>query len=184
MSKLKELDNKAEGKGSLFVTIWQFVKFIVVSLAAFAIQFGLPMIIELFMSDEFLAKEFSFLGGLFASSSKEVDGVLIVSGLGIFLASTISNILAQIVAFFINKEKTFNSSKSISKTLPIYLAFIVGLIIFSAWLTPTITGLFMGFGLAPEPASGIGGAICGMIQFFVLFPVEKILFSEKKKKEN
>lgn len=180
MGKLKEIDNKAEGKGSLFVTIWQFVKFIVVSLAAFAIQFGLPMIIELFMSDELLFRYFSWFGGLFEAEVNN-EGI-VVSGLGIFLASTISNIIAQIVAFFINKEKTFNSSKSVSKTLPIYLAFIIGLIIFSAWLTPTITGLFIGFGLPAEAASGIGGALCGMIQFFVLFPVEKILFSEKKKK--
>lgn len=180
MGKLKEIDNKAEGKGSLFVTIWQFVKFIVVSLAAFAIQFGLPMIIELFMSDELLFQHFSWFGGLFEAEVNN-EGI-VVSGLGIFLASTISNIIAQIVAFFINKEKTFNSSKSVSKTLPIYLAFIIGLIIFSAWLTPTITGLFIGFGLSAEVASGIGGALCGMIQFFVLFPVEKILFSEKKKK--
>ena len=71
MGKLKELDNKAEGKGSLFVTIWQFVKFIVVSLAAFAIQFGLPMIIELFMKDEFLHREFKYW--IFESSSKSME---------------------------------------------------------------------------------------------------------------
>ena len=34
MAKLKDIDNKAAEKGSLLTTIWQFVKFIVVSLLA------------------------------------------------------------------------------------------------------------------------------------------------------
>ena len=35
---LKGIDNAAEEKGSLIVTIWQFVKFIVVSLLAMLVQ--------------------------------------------------------------------------------------------------------------------------------------------------
>ena len=36
---LKNLDNAAENKGSKIVTAWQFVKFLVVSLLATAVQF-------------------------------------------------------------------------------------------------------------------------------------------------
>jgi putative flippase GtrA len=143
------------------------------------------MLIELFMSDDFLHREFTFW--IFKSTSETVvkDGVesVVVSGLGIFLASTFSNILAQIVSFFINKDKTFNSSKKTSTTLPIYIVFTIALICFSAWLTPTFTGFLMTKGLGVEAASGISGALCGMIQFFLYFPVDKILFSEKKEKK-
>ena len=41
MGKLKQIDNMAEEKGSILVTIWQFVKFIVVSLLAMIVQFVL-----------------------------------------------------------------------------------------------------------------------------------------------
>jgi len=41
MAKLKDIDQKAEAKGSGLVTLWQFVKFIVVSLLACIVQFAL-----------------------------------------------------------------------------------------------------------------------------------------------
>ena len=56
---LKNLDKSAEQKGSGIVTLWQFVKFIFVSLLACIVQFGvlnllmlLPQIKEI-MNDDF-----------------------------------------------------------------------------------------------------------------------------------
>ena len=58
MGKLNQIDKAAESKGSLLVTIWQFVKFIVVSLLAMIVQFVLlntlnliPPIAELYNQD-------------------------------------------------------------------------------------------------------------------------------------
>ena len=45
--KLKDIDSMAEEKGSFLVTAWQFVKFIVVSLLACIVQFGLVNLIPL-----------------------------------------------------------------------------------------------------------------------------------------
>ena len=41
MAKLKDIDKKAESKGSGMTTLWQFVKFIFVSLLAMIVQFAL-----------------------------------------------------------------------------------------------------------------------------------------------
>lgn len=174
MAKLKDIDKAAAEKGSALNVLWQFVKFIIVSLGAFVIQTFLPLLIKLFMSDEFLARPYEFF--LFKSDGTENNG------LGIFIAATVSNILAQIVAFFINRDKTFNSSSKISVTLPIYIVFTVALICFSAWLTPTLQGFFITKGLGEDLALSITGACCGTIQFFLYFPVDKILFSKKKDK--
>ena len=58
MGKLNQIDKAAESKGSLLVTIWQFVKFIVVSLLEMIVQFVLlntlqliPAIKELYTQD-------------------------------------------------------------------------------------------------------------------------------------
>ena len=40
MGKLNQIDKKAESKGSGVVTLWQFIKFIFVSLGACIVQFG------------------------------------------------------------------------------------------------------------------------------------------------
>ena len=47
MAKLTDIDNKAAEKGSLLTTIWQFVKFIVVSLLAMIVQFVLLNTLQL-----------------------------------------------------------------------------------------------------------------------------------------
>ena len=47
MGKLNNIDKAAEGKGSGINTLWQFVKFIVVSLGACIVQFGLVNILPL-----------------------------------------------------------------------------------------------------------------------------------------
>lgn len=172
MAKLNDIDKAAASKGKGIETLWQFVKFIVVSLGAFVIQTFLPLLIKLPMTQEFLNRPYSFF--VFESDGAEANG------LGIFIAATVANILAQIVAFFINKEKTFNSSANTAVTLPIYLIFTVALICFSAWLTPTLQGFLVSKGLGADIALAITGALCGAIQFFLYFPVDKILFHKKK----
>ena len=175
MGKLNQIDKAAEGKGSLMVTLWQFVKFIVVSLGAFVIQTVLPIIIQLFMSENFINREYAFF--VFASAGGEGNG------LGFFIASTASNIIAQIVSFFINRDKTFNSSANVAVTLPIYIVFTIALICFSAWLAPTFQGLLVSKGVADELSTFISNALCGAIQFFLYFPVDKILFHKKKEEK-
>lgn len=175
MGKLNQIDKAAESKGSAIVTLWQFVKFIFVSLGAFVIQTVLPIIIQLFMSDEFINQKYEFF--VFASVGGEGNG------LGFFIASTASNIIAQIVSFFINRDKTFNSSANVAITLPIYIVFTIALICFSAWLAPTFQGFLVSKGVAEELSTFISNALCGAIQFFLYFPVDKILFRKKKEEK-
>ena len=176
MAKLKDIDKAAESKGSLLVTIWQFVKFIVVSLLAMIVQFVLlntlnliPPIAELYNQD--------FAWWVFVYP-------VAVGGLGYFIVSNVANIIAQIVAFFVNKEKTFNSGANVAVALPIYIVFTIALICFSAWLNPTLKDVFIGFDWCNETAAkNIATMICSAVQFFLYFPVDKILFHKKKEEK-
>lgn len=179
MGKLNQIDKAAEGKGSLMVTLWQFVKFIVVSLGAFVIQTCLPYLIKLPMSEEFLTRPYEFLVFSSEAAAKAGTGS---TGLGLFIALTASNIIAQIVSFFINKEKTFNSGANTKVVLPIYIIFTLALITFTAWLQPFLVNFLMAKGLG-EGSVALSGAICGAIQFFLYFPVDKILFHKKKEEK-
>lgn len=172
MSKLSEIDSKAAQKGSGIETFWQFVKFIVVSLLAFVVQFLLlntlkfiPFIQNLYGED--------FKWWIFACTAAE-------GGLGYFIVNNTANIIAQIVSFFVNREKTFNSDSNIAVTLPIYLIFTVALICFSAWLNPFLKGLFVEK-LGDSLASNASTMICCAVQFFLYFPVDKFLMKSKKK---
>lgn len=176
MAVLKNIDNKAEEKGSLLVTIWQFVKFIVVSLLAMIVQFVLLNTLQLIPPiAELYTQDFSWWVFVYPAA---------VGGLGYFIVSNVANIVAQIVAFFVNKEKTFNSGANIAVALPIYIVFTIALIFFSAWLNPTLKDLFLGFEWCNETAAkNIATMICSALQFFLYFPVDKILFHKKKEEK-
>lgn len=172
MGKLKQIDNMAEEKGSILVTIWQFVKFIVVSLLAMIVQFVLLNTLNLIPAiKDLYTQEFNWL--FFAYP-------VAVGGLGYFIVSNVANIVAQIVAFFVNKEKTFNSGANVAVALPIYIVFTIALIVFSAWLNPTLKDVFVGWNLNEDLAKNIATMICSAVQFFLYFPVDKILFHKKK----
>ena len=183
MGKLKEIDSKAEAKGSGVVTFWQFVKFIFVSLLAMIVQFALlnilnhiPAIISLFGTD--------FKWWVFESPVNMAEGAVVIGGLGYFISNNVANIIAQIVSFFVNREKTFNSGANIAVTLPIYIVFTLALIAFSAWLNPTLQHLFVSNGwMGGDLAANAATMICSAIQFFLYFPVDKILFHKKKEQK-
>lgn len=176
LAKLKDIDNKAAEKGSVLVTIWQFVKFIVVSLLAMIVQFVLLNTLQLIPAiKDLYTVEFSWWVFVYPVA---------VGGLGYFIVSNVANIVAQIVAFFVNKEKTFNSGANVAVTLPIYIIFTIALIFFSAWLNPTLKEVFVGFDWCSETlAKNIATAICSALQFFLYFPVDKILFHKKKEEK-
>lgn len=176
MAKLKDIDNAAEQKGSVLVTIWQFVKFIVVSLLAMIVQFVLLNTLQLTPAiQELYTVEFSWWVFVYPVA---------VGGLGYFIVSNVANIIAQIVAFFVNKEKTFNSGANVAVALPIYIIFTIALILFSAWLNPTLKEIFVGFEWCNETlAKNIATMICSALQFFLYFPVDKILFHKKKEEK-
>ena len=177
MSKLSDIDNKAAEKGKALVTFWQFVKFIFVSLLATLVQFAtLNILLLIPQIKEIISNPYSFW--VFASDGLEENG------LGYFIAFNIANILAQIVAFFVNKEKTFNSGANVAITLPIYIVFTLLLICFSAWLSPTLQGLFVTWGIGTQGAANISTMCCSAIQFFIYFPVDKILFHKKAVKND
>jgi len=175
MAVLKNIDSKAEEKGSALVTLWQFVKFIFVSLLAMIVQFALLNLLKLLPPiKELYASGQDFQWWVFFCPAA-------IGGLGYFIVNNTANIVAQIVSFFVNREKTFNSSANIAVTLPIYIVFTIALIAFSAWLNPTLKDVFMEkLSWGDDLAANAATMICSAIQFFLYFPVDKILFHKKK----
>lgn len=119
---LKDIDSMAEEKGSWLVTAWQFVKFIIVSLLACIVQFALVNLIPLIPQ---VKEMYNTAFNWFVFDYPVEDG-----GLGYFIAFNTANIAAQIVAFFVNKDKTFNSGANTAVVLPIYIIFTIALICF------------------------------------------------------
>ena len=171
---LKDIDKKANNKGKGVAELWTFVKFIFVSLLAMIVQFVLlntlkyiPAIQALYHNGQ------DFNWWVFTSTAA-------AGGLGYFIVNNVANIAAQIVSFFFNREKTFNSSANIAVTLPTYIVFTIALIAFSAWLNPTLKNLMVAHNWGDDLAANAATMVCSALQFFLYFPVDKILFHKKK----
>ena len=106
-----------------------------------------------------------------------------IGGLAYFIINNAANIVAQIVSFFVNREKTFNSGANIAVTLPIYIVFTLALIAISAWLNPTLKGVFTDWNWNDDLSANAATMVCSAIQFFLYFPVDKILFHKKKEEK-
>ncbi len=176
MGKLSKIDNAAKEKGSALNTVWQFVKFIFVSLIAMIVQFALLNLIPLIPAVKALyTQEFSWW--VFTST-------VAAGGLGYFIANNTANIIAQIVSFFVNRDKTFNSGANIAVTLPIYIVFTIALICFSAWLNPTLKDIMVNkWQFGDALAANAATMVCSAVQFFLYFPVDKILFRKPKEEK-
>lgn len=157
-------------------TLWQLIKFTIVSLLACLVQVtSLAILYNIPAIKALSAQEFHW----FVFHYDVIEGEQ--CGLALFIAFNTSNILAQIVSFFVNRKKTFNADNNIPITLTIYLIFTVALICFSAWLNPVIFEFAVSKGVSSALATTIATAICSVFQFLIYFPFDKLLMRQKKK---
>ena len=175
------IDNAAEEKGSFMKTLWQLVKFLVVSGLVTIIQLVLANVLPLIF-DGVTATLPVFLQGIFDpnvifdASTKEgieqvgkyvIDGTIqngsVVGGVvtwGYLLPFFLSNLIANIVLM-------------------------IALILFSTWFQGWLVGIIAKINWAwIQPlARTIAGLAAGFVQMVVLFPMEKFVLLKEKKKD-
>jgi len=180
---LNNLDNAAEEKGSVWKTLWQVVKFMVVS--------GLVTIIQLILVNVlfYAMKGWTtplpdFLHSIFNETTVGAGN----ENWGYVLPFFLSMLIANIYGYIQNKKTTFKSDAP-KYCFVIYVIMMILLILFSTWLQgvivhyweiTTIPFFQKIVGLAPTIAS----ITAGFVMFLVMFPMEKfVLLKERKPAE-
>ena len=191
------IDNAAEEKGSFMKTLWQLVKFLVVSGLVTIIQLALAALLPL-VCDQIHTLLPEFLRGIFtptmfstgsAEASKYViDGVVTW---GYVLPFLLSNLIANIYGFYQNKKTTFKSD-SPWYNFVIYIVLLLALILFSTWRQGAIVGAMLKLEpsnwffkiITNESVARLIASMCaGFVQMVVLFPMEKFVLMPEKKKD-
>lgn len=189
------LDGAAEEKGSLVKTIWQLVKFMVVSGLVTIIQLVLANVLPLIF-DSVTATLPVFLQGIFkpdvifdASTAKGAEQIAkyVVGGVvtwGYLAPFFLSNLIANIYGFYQNKKTTFKSDAP-WYNFAVYIILMIALILFSTWFQGWVVGVMAKIPLEwLQPlARTIAGLLAGFIQMVVLFPMEKFVLLKEKKEE-
>ena len=207
------IDNAAEEKGSFMKTLWQLVKFLVVSGLVTIIQLVLANVLPLIF-DGVTATLPVFLQGIFDpnvifdASTKEgieqvgkyvIDGTIqngsVVGGVvtwGYLLPFFLSNLIANIYGFYQNKKTTFKSDAP-WYSFAFYIVLMIALILFSTWFQGWLVGIIAKINwawiqplarmIASPCAALIAGLAAGFVQMVVLFPMEKFVLLKEKKKD-
>ena len=191
------IDSAAEEQGSFMKTLWQLVKFLVVSGLVTIIQLALAALLPL-VCDQIHTLLPEFLRGIFtptmfstgsAEASKYViDGVVTW---GYVLPFLLSNLIANIYGFYQNKKTTFKSD-SPWYNFVIYIVLLLALILFSTWMQGAIVGAMLKLEpsnwffkiITNESVARLIASMCaGFVQMVVLFPMEKFVLMPEKKKD-
>lgn len=188
------LDNAAEEKGSFIKTVWQLVKFLIVSGLVTIIQLVLANVLPLIF-DSVTATLPGFLQGIFNPNfifdpaTKEgieqitkyvidtstnqlmvesaIQNGVVVGGIvtwGYLLPFFLSNLIANIYGFYQNKKTTFKSDAP-WYNFAIYIVLMIALILFSTWFQGWLVGL-----IAKAPwawLNGLARTIAGLAAGFV-----------------
>lgn len=189
------IDGAAEEKGSLVKTIWQLVKFLVVSGLVTIIQLVLANVLP-FIFDSVTATLPAFLQGIFAPDvifdattpeGKEQIAKYVVDGVvtwGYLAPFFLSNLIANIYGFYQNKKTTFKSDAP-WYNFAIYIVLMIALILFSTWFQGWLVGIMakVDWAWLQGLARTIAGLAAGFVQMVVLFPMEKFVLLKEKKTE-
>lgn len=199
------IDNAAEEKGSFIKTLWQLLKFLVVSGLVTIIQLVLANVLPLIF-DGVTAQLPAFLQSIFdpnvifdPSTQKGVEQIekyvvgsvvengVVVSGVvtwGYLLPFFLSNLIANIYGFWQNKKTTFKSDAP-WYNFAIYIVLMIALILFSTWLQGWLVGIIakVDWAWLQALARTIASLAAGFVQMVVLFPMEKFVLLKEKKKD-
>lgn len=191
---ITKLDAKAEAKGGGIKTLWQIVKFLVVSMGVSIIQIILANVLPLIF-DNVTATLPGFLQAIFvpdaifdtATENGAADyAKYVVGGVvtwGYVLPFFLSNALANVYGYIQNKKTTFKSDAP-TYCFVIYIAILVALILFSTWFQGFLFGVLsnLDVGFLKSLARTIAVLVSGLIQMLVLFPMEKFVLLKEKDK--
>lgn len=171
-SFLEKIDDKANKKG--IKTLWQAIKFLIVSLLVTIIQLALVNLLYFLMKGWTDALP-GFLSSVFSEQTMGEGH----SNWGYILPFFLSNLIANTVGYFINKSKTFKSDAPWWHYV-LYIISLLLLIFFTTWLQGVIAN-----GLTSVGAEGIAPTIAAMaagtVQMVVLFPLQKYVLPKEKK---
>ena len=176
MSLLKKIDTRFGDN-----TIWQFVKFNLVSFSITLLQLALANLLPM-LFDGVTAKLPPVMRPVFrpdilfeGPSPYVVDGVVTW---GYVLPFFLSNFIANIYGYFMNRKTTFGGKGSRSGLIA-YLLILTALIFFSTWLQGWITARLTATAFA-KLARTIAATAAGLVQVAVLFPLEKYVLFKKE----
>jgi len=153
--------------------VWQLIKFTLASMAAGATELILFAILQASLKG--VNKPFNWFIFHYGTAEGGKGG-----GVGAFIAFLLSTSLAQIVAFTVNRKKTFKSDMNLAFAIPAYIVMVVVFIIgLNTYLAAVLIKAMSG--INTTLAEYIAKIITMLLAFVVTFVFSKYVIMREKK---
>ena len=175
MNAWKRLDERlSAGRGR---TLWQFVKFNLVSLTVTILQLLLANLLPLAF-DRVVSPLPPLLRGIFRADALFPDGSKYVVNGVVTWGYVLPFLLANVYGYFINMKTTFRG-KGTRAGFAVYLVILFALILFATWMQGEIVAALAARRIAPLSRT-LASFGAGVVQTAVLFPLEKLVLFRPK----
>lgn len=158
--------------------IIQLIKYLALGLSVTLLQFVLVNIFPLLFSSWKSALP-SFLEGIFNENTMGKGN----SNWGYVMTFFLSNLLANIYGYFINRHTVFHSDSPLWCFIT-FVCVMAALILFSTWLQGTIANTVVQRSTSLEKyANTIAAAACAFMQNLIVYPMEKFVLLRERKED-
>ncbi len=151
-------------------SIFQLIKFMIFSMVAFVVEYASFTILVLCLKSVNQPMDW------FVFRYSAADG-----GTGAFIAFLISNVLAQITSFVINRKKTFNANNNIVFSAVMYAIMVCGIIVLNTYLGSVLTTAFSKVISNVTICQYISKLIGSFVAFCITFVMNKFVIMRRKK---
>ncbi len=156
--------------------IIQLIKYLALGLSVTILQFILVNIFP-FVFSSWKESLPGFLASVFSERTMGEGN----SNWGYVMTFFLSNLLANIYGYFINRKTVFHSD-SPTWCFVVFIVVMSSLILFSTWLQGVIANAVEGSGGFFVPyRNTIAAACCGFMQNLIVYPMEKFVLLREKK---
>lgn len=148
--------------------ITQIVKFTFYSLLAFFVEFGLFYALQYGLAAKYGNTEFKWFLFNYAPGQNGAYGV---AGFVAFLGS---KCVAEIIAFTLNRKKTFSANNNVVYSATAYAITVVAIILLSTWLGGAL-GDLIGPSIGADWGNTIGKLLGSFLSWVIMFLMDKFV---------
>ncbi|HKL73590.1 MAG TPA: GtrA family protein [Clostridia bacterium] len=148
--------------------IFQLVKFAIFSMVAFLTEYISFALIKLSLNNVVQPVHWWIF-------NYDTD----TGGLGVFIAFLMSNVLAQIISFILNRKKTFNANNNVWLSASMYAVMVLGIIILNTWMGGVLTRLLNRVIANVDICQYIGKLIGSFAAFVITFVMSKFVIMRR-----
>ena len=157
--------------------IKQVIKYLLLGLTVTLLQFVLVNVFSLLFSSIKVSLP-PFLSAIFSERTMGIGN----SNWGYVMTFFLSNLIANIYGYFINRKTVFKSS-SPTWCFVVFVVVIISLILFSTWLQGLVSNaVSSNYPFLNRWANTIAALSSGFLQNIIIFPLEKFVLLREKKR--